>query len=414
MANAKSILSGGSGVPGLVLWIGDSLTRDAALGTWAQSGAGKTADDQMITSWMHAGASPQGVDSIDGFALATPYFCSARSYTVGDSLGAWDFMGTSMPTDTNPVTARQKLQDCATYPRVLNLRTMLAALPKAQFAIPEVNLEAGNPEVFTDLERMVDLMIANHIVPVILTYTYRTDAAFNLLVDRYNTALIQYAQAKKLPLIDLNREMLARLPFAQWPGRFLSDGVHYTHGTTQFPAASDPYANGGDPATPYHRPGADLQRLWPQGLAWRPENEGDQATRHRRRHAATGGRPERRRHDGRVGTQRDHCGAARRRHGDDGLEHDRAGGSDDQSKPRGRDLGQRGECGEFRHLDGRAGRHDAADCFEHLAVRGCHRCQRDDDGTGDVQRSDDGGLDHRCHFCPARFDECHRLSDGQL
>ena len=50
-------------------------------------------------------------------------------------------------------------------------------------------------------------MIANHIVPVILTYTFRTDAAFNLLVDRYNTALIQYAQAKNLPLIDLNREM---------------------------------------------------------------------------------------------------------------------------------------------------------------------------------------------------------------
>jgi hypothetical protein len=52
-----------------------------------------------------------------------------------------------------------------------------------------------------------------------------------------------------LPLIDLNKEMLARLPFAQWPGRFLSDGVHYTHGTATFPAASDPYANGGDPAT---------------------------------------------------------------------------------------------------------------------------------------------------------------------
>jgi hypothetical protein len=50
-------------------------------------------------------------------------------------------------------------------------------------------------------------------------------------------------------LIDLNKEMLARLPFSQWPGRFLSDGVHYTHGNAQFPAASDPYASGGDPAT---------------------------------------------------------------------------------------------------------------------------------------------------------------------
>ena len=127
---------------------------------------------------------------------------------------------------------------------------MLAALPRAQFAIPEVNLEASNPGVFTDFERMVDLMISKGIVPIIITYTYRNDANFNLLVDRYNTALVEYAQSKKLPLIDLNREMLARLPFAQWTGRFLSsDGVHYSRGNTTHPATSDPYANGGDPAT---------------------------------------------------------------------------------------------------------------------------------------------------------------------
>jgi len=250
VANAKAILAGGTGEPGLVLWIGDSLTRDPALGAWAQNGAGKTASDAAITAWMHAGLSPQGIDSIDGFALATPYFCPARSFTVGDGLGAWDFMGTSsMPADSNPTTARQKLLDCATYPNALNLTTMLAALPKAQFAIPEVNLDAARPEVFTDLERMIDMMIANHIVPIIITYTYRTDANFNALVDRYNAALVQYAQNKKLPLIDFNNEMLARLAFSQWPGRFLADGVHYTHGNAQFPATSDPYAAGGDPAT---------------------------------------------------------------------------------------------------------------------------------------------------------------------
>ena len=43
-------------VPGLVLWIGDSLTRDPALGAWAQRGAGKTADDQMITELDACGA----------------------------------------------------------------------------------------------------------------------------------------------------------------------------------------------------------------------------------------------------------------------------------------------------------------------------------------------------------------------
>ena len=252
VANAQSILAGGGGtqVPGMVLWIGDSLTRDRAMGAWAQSGAGKTASDQQITDWMHAGASPQSVSSIDGFALAAPYMCSARSYTVGDGLGAWDFMGScSMPADTNPVTARDKLNNCTTWNNCLNLTTMLAGLQAPQFAIPEVNLLAANPADLTDFKRMLNLMISKHIVPIIITYTYRTDAKFNLLVDQYNVALKQLAQTMKLPLIDLNQEMLLRLPFDQWPGRFLSDGTHYTNGGGGFTSTSSPYLNGGDPAT---------------------------------------------------------------------------------------------------------------------------------------------------------------------
>lgn len=255
-ANAKAILAGGNQVQGMVLWVGDSLTRHVAMAAWAQRGAGKTAEDVMITNWMHAGLSPQSVLSIDGFALATPYFCSARSYTVGDSLGAWHFMGTGMATDTNPETARLKLQDCATYPNQLNLRTMLAALQPAQFAIPEVNLLAENPADLSSFTSMLNLMISKKIVPIIITYTYRQDAKFNLLVDQYNVALTQLARNMKLPLIDLNAEMLARLPFSQWMGRFLGDGTHYTSGGGGFNSTSDPYASGGDPAT--HTTGAAL------------------------------------------------------------------------------------------------------------------------------------------------------------
>jgi hypothetical protein len=256
VSNARSILSGGNQVQGLVIWLGDSLTRSAALGAWAQRGSGKTTEDQLITNWMHAGLSPQSVDSIDGFALATPYFCSARSYTVGDGLGAWDFLGSGMPADTNPATARQKLQNCSAYPNILNLTTILTAIPSSQFAIPAVNLLASNPANLTDFKAMLTLMIARHIVPIIITYTYRTDAKFNGLVDQYNVALVQLARDMKLPLIDFNAEMLARLPFSQWPGRFLGDGVHYTSGGGGFTSTSDPYASGGDPAT--HTTGAAL------------------------------------------------------------------------------------------------------------------------------------------------------------
>jgi len=261
VANAKAILAGGSGqVPGMVLWIGDSLTRDPALGAWAQSGVGKTAEDQAITTWMNAGASPQSVNSIDGFALATPYFCPARSFTVGDGLGAWDFNGSSgMPAVTDPTMARQILLDCKTYSNGLTLVTILAAIPKAQFAIPEVNLLASNPADLTEFTIMLNTLISKNIVPIIITYTYRTDAKFNLLVDQYNVALRQLAQSMKLPLIDLQVEMLARIPFStlsSWDGRFLSDGVHYTNGGGGYTSTSSPYIDGGDPAT--HTTGAPL------------------------------------------------------------------------------------------------------------------------------------------------------------
>ncbi len=257
VARAKAILSGGNQVPGLVLWLGDSLTRDPALGAWAQRGAGKTASDTAITNWMHAGLSPQGIDSIDGFALATPYICSARSYTVGDGMGAWDFMGTSgMPALTDPSLARQTLQDCSRYNNGLDLTTILSAIPKAQFAIPLVNLLGTNPADLTNFTQMLNLLIANHIVPIISTYTYRDIPSFNLLVDQYNVALKQLAQTMKLPLMDLNAEMLARVPYQDWGVRYLSDGVHYTNGGGGYTSTSDPYADGGDPAT--HATGAAL------------------------------------------------------------------------------------------------------------------------------------------------------------
>ena len=295
VANAKAILAGGTGqTPGLVLWIGDSLTRDPALGAWAQSGAGKTAEDQMITTWMHAGLSPQSIDSIDGFALATPYFCSARSYTVGDSLGAWDFMGGSMPADTNPATARQKLQNCTAYPSALNLYTMLAALPKAQFAIPEVNLEASNPASFTDFERMVDLMISNGIVPIIMTYTYRNGCGIQPA-----RRSIQHGAGRVCPVeeaaVDRLEQGNARPSAVRAVARAIpvGDGVHYTRGTTTYPATSDPYAQRRRSGDAHDRPGADLQRVWPEGLARRAEDEGDQAAGHRRRDARSDGHDER-------------------------------------------------------------------------------------------------------------------------
>jgi hypothetical protein len=274
VANAKAILAGGTNkTPGFTLLLGDSLTHGYGFTKWAQEGAGKTAEDAMITQWMHAGpasATPsQRINSKDGFALSNPYFCNARSFTVGDGLGAWHVLGKygGMLPDNNFTTARQKLLDCAAQQNSLNIYTILAAFPDAQFAVPEYNLESTSLGFdIKDFTTVVDLLISRNVVPIIITYTYRICTLctpFNQWVDNYNTALVQLAQSRRLPLIDLNGEMLARRPFqnsnstAYWMTHFLgSDGVHYTNDSIAYPAGSDPYKDGGDPAT--HTTGAAL------------------------------------------------------------------------------------------------------------------------------------------------------------
>lgn len=258
VANAKAILAGGTNkTPGFTLLLGDSLTRGYGLTAWAQNGAGKTSEDVMITQWLRASPAVADINSKDGFGLSNPYICSARSFTVGDGLGAWDLLGLTggMPRDDNFTTARQKLLNCGAYPNALNIYTILAAFPDAQFAVPEYNLDGGsfgsNVSIF---ENFVDVLIARNVVPIIITYTYRDlippSVPFNQWVDNYNRALVQLAQRRKLPLIDLNAEMLARRPFSEWLYRFLSsDGVHYTNDSIAYPAGSDPYKDGGDPAT---------------------------------------------------------------------------------------------------------------------------------------------------------------------
>ncbi|OHA89224.1 MAG: hypothetical protein A3C70_00020 [Candidatus Zambryskibacteria bacterium RIFCSPHIGHO2_02_FULL_43_14] len=252
VANAKSILAGSNKIQGFLLHLGDSLTRDYSYGAWARAGNGKTVEDKMITQWLHASPAPATINSYDGFALATEYHCPSRSRTVGDGRGTWDFLGTSMPADTNSVTAKQKLEDCASYPSSLNITTIVSAFPDAQFAIPLFNLYYENPSNVTDLKKILDVLISKKIVPILSTYTYRISGnpSFNPAVDVYNNAIKNLAKEMKLPLIDLNAEMLARRPFSEWGGTFLSgDGVHYAVNAGGFGGGSDPYQYGGDPST---------------------------------------------------------------------------------------------------------------------------------------------------------------------
>src|SRR5260370_12377565 len=54
------------GRPGVVLYIGDSITYSNPYGQWARAGKGKTAEDSAILAWMHTGAD----NDTDGWWLA--------------------------------------------------------------------------------------------------------------------------------------------------------------------------------------------------------------------------------------------------------------------------------------------------------------------------------------------------------
>ena len=280
--NAKAILAGGTGqTPGLVLWIGDSLTRDAALGTWAQRGNGKTAEDQAITIWMHAGQSPQSIDSIDGFALATPYFCSARSYTVGDGLGAWHFMGSSsMPADTNPATARQKLQDCATYPNALNLHDDAGGA--AESAVRHSGSQSGGQQSCRvhrsrtddrpdDLERdrpdHPDLHLPDGCGVQPAGGSLQHGAGRVRPGEETAAHRLEQGDARAAAVLAVARAV----PVGWRP-------LHARH--YDVPLDERPVCEGRRSGDAHDRPGADLQRVRPEGLARRAEDEGNQAAGH--------------------------------------------------------------------------------------------------------------------------------------
>ncbi len=245
-----------SPTPGMTLFVGDSLTGgSSAMAAWVRFGEGKTPEDEEILDWMLIGDDDIDAQSQDGFGLATPYHCPSRSYTVGDGLGAWHFLPTHctydgcMPTAKTQQEAIELLDDCSGYPNMLNIETVLTAFPDVQFVVYESNLAADHPSDPYIYEEVIDLLLERDIVPIIITYTYRQADSFNLLVDQYNDALIALAEDKRLPLIDFQAELLARRPFEEWPGNFLSDGVHYSSGGGGFTSTSDPYLPGGDPRT---------------------------------------------------------------------------------------------------------------------------------------------------------------------
>ena len=220
IAKVKSILSANPGkTAGKVLQVGDSMTFSYAYGDWARhthsgSATGATVSDVETVNWMHAGV----FDATDGWKLSSDGVTAMNNANWGSAFIDNIFVS--------------------------------ADLNDAQFAVIMFNVND-----ITFVENRINQFITAGIVPVLSTIPPRTDLDYNRdKADPYNLELIALAEKLSLPIIDYSKEILLRRPNGTWAKTLIgnesgTDGVHPTGGVNGYTAISDPYADGGDPAT---------------------------------------------------------------------------------------------------------------------------------------------------------------------
>jgi len=218
----RAVARRGAGRPGVILHVGDSITHANPYGQWARAGEGRSADDRAALAWMHAGAD----DDTDGWWLArADHPDGGRSYTACGGIRA-DEMRAGGKNGMPPLA-----EILARYrPRavVLMLGTNDASAGRVVAAYR------------ADMEAAVDLILARGVVVILSTIPPHPGR--QALAKAYNESLRTLARSRRLPLIDYEREILARRP-DDWDDTLLGKGdVHPTADRDGVTPASAPTA----------------------------------------------------------------------------------------------------------------------------------------------------------------------------
>ncbi|HZN67736.1 MAG TPA: SGNH/GDSL hydrolase family protein [Tepidisphaeraceae bacterium] len=216
----RKVAAKGSGRAGVVLHVGDSITYANPYGAWARDGKGRTAADLAALKWMHAGAR----DDTDGWYLASfDHPDGGRSHTACGGLRADELLA----------GGKQGMPSLA---EILDRYT-----PQAAVVMVGTNDASAGRTVDAyrrDMEAVVEAMASRGVVPIVSTippHVHRQE-----LARSYNEALREIARRRGLPLIDFEREILARRP-RDWDGTLLNRGdVHPTAESGGTGPASEP------------------------------------------------------------------------------------------------------------------------------------------------------------------------------
>ena len=216
----RKVAAKGAGRAGVVLHVGDSITYANPYGAWARDGKGRTAADLAALKWMHAGAR----DDTDGWYLASfDHPDGGRSHTACGGLRADELLA----------GGKQGMPSLA---EILDRYTPQAAV----VMVGTNDASAGRTvEAYRrDMEAVVEAMVSRGVVPIVSTIPPHVHRAE--LARSYNGALREIARRRGLPLIDFEREILARRP-RDWDGTLLNRGdVHPTAESGGTGPASEP------------------------------------------------------------------------------------------------------------------------------------------------------------------------------
>ena len=259
ITHARQVMGGAVKTDGFVLQIGDSITHSRAYGFWAAAPTGGTAADLATIQWAHAqtwGTNQQDVSNRNGWYLAGADTTGWRGMTAlsGVSIpelffGCCNGGGSGMPASSSTAEA-QSIVANPIYVSDLQIDTVIAAFSDAQFAVVMLGTnEPANAQNLSYLTAIIDKLEDHHIVPILSTIPPRAGAESDATIA-FNSAIVQLAQTRALPLIDFYQEVLLRRPGTTWFGTLISsDGVHPTGANAGYTANSDPYLPGGDPVT---------------------------------------------------------------------------------------------------------------------------------------------------------------------
>jgi GDSL-like Lipase/Acylhydrolase family len=209
-AAMKKVAAKFRGKPGVVLHVGDSITYSNPYGQWARGGAGKTDADKAILKWMHAGAD----NDTDGWYLARfDHPAGGRSQTACSGIRAEEMLAggkQQMPPLSKIVEAYQPQMV------ILMLGTNDASANRTVDAFRK------------DMTKAVDVILERGAICILSTIPPHPNKPE--LAKSYNEALREIAKERSVPLIDFEKETLARRP-NDWNGTLLGkNDVHPTGG----------------------------------------------------------------------------------------------------------------------------------------------------------------------------------------